>query len=138
MTSHEHYEAQESVEPNPSPAAATGSKNLKMPREIKESDWKILRRLHPLALERLCERVLAEIERVSHDNGRSFHQRYLDTFKIIVQRDREMGRIFDDLKRSNALMMLAQMRVNGLLIDDEFSTLSPETRGAIELLLGTG
>ena len=109
-----------------------------MPREIKESDWKILRRLHPLALERFCERVLAEIERVTHENGRSFHQRYIETFTIVEQRDREMGRIFDDLKRSTALTMLAQLRANGLLAEDECSSLSPETRSALELLLGIG
>jgi hypothetical protein len=28
---------------------------LNMSREIKEADWKVLRRLHPLALERFCE-----------------------------------------------------------------------------------
>jgi hypothetical protein len=34
-------------------------------REIKkEPDWKVLRRVHPLALERFCERVSAEIDRV--------------------------------------------------------------------------
>src|SRR5437763_151822 len=35
--------------------------------EIKEPDWKVLRRVHPLALERFCERVLAEIDRVTHE-----------------------------------------------------------------------
>jgi hypothetical protein len=35
-------------------------------REIEEPDWKVLRRVHPLALERFCERVLAEIDRASH------------------------------------------------------------------------
>jgi hypothetical protein len=109
-----------------------------MSREIKEADWKVLRRLHPLALERFCERVLAEIARVKQDDARSFHQRYLDTFEIVERRDREMARIFDDLKRSNALTMLAQMRSTGLLMEDEFSSLSPETRSAVELLLGTG
>jgi hypothetical protein len=49
-----------------------------------------------------------------------------------------MARIFDNLKRSNALTMLAQMRSKGLLMDDEYSSLSPETRSAIESLLGTG
>jgi hypothetical protein len=67
---------------------------------IKEADWKVLRRLHPLALERFCERVLAEIESIRHDNARSFHQRYLDIFQIIKRRDQEMGCIFDDPKRS--------------------------------------
>jgi hypothetical protein len=48
-----------------------------------------------------------------------------------------MGRIFDDLKRPNALMMLAQMRANGVLTGAEFSSLIPETRTAIGLLLGS-
>jgi len=30
---------------------------MTMPHEIKEADWKVLRRLHPLALERFSERV---------------------------------------------------------------------------------
>jgi hypothetical protein len=46
-----------------------------------------------------------------------------------------MARIFDNLKRSNALTMLVQMRSQGLLTADEYAGLSPETRSAIELLL---
>ena len=107
-----------------------------MPRSIAEADWKVLRRVHPLALERYCERVLAEIERITHNRGHSTHQRYLDIFKIIEQRDREMARIFDDPKRSNSLTMLARMRSDGLLTEDEFASLSPETRSAIEMLMG--
>ena len=106
-----------------------------MAREIPESDWKVLRRLHPLALERFCERVLAEIEHAKNKNARSSHQRYLDIFKIVERRDREIASIFDNLKRSNALTMLAQMRANGLLMEDEFSSLSPETRSIVQLLL---
>jgi hypothetical protein len=107
-----------------------------VPRTIAEADWKVLRRVHPLALERFCERVLAEIEHVTHNSAQSAHQRYLDIFKI-VKRDREMASIFNDPKRSKALTMLARMRSEGLLMTDEFSSLSPETRSAIELLLGT-
>jgi hypothetical protein len=44
-----------------------------------------------------------------------------------------MGRIFDDLKRSNRLTMLTQMRANGLLTDEECFSLSAETRNALEL-----
>jgi hypothetical protein len=107
-----------------------------MPRAIAEAYWKVLRRVHPLALERYCGRVLAEIERVTHNRDQSTHQRYLDIYKIIEQRDREMARIFDDPKRSNALTMLARIRSDGLLTEHEFSSLSPETRSAIELLIG--
>ena len=105
-------------------------------REIKESDWKLLRRVHPLALERFCERVLAEIDRVSHDGATSRHGRYLQIFGILQQRDLEMVRLFDNPRRSHALTMLAQIRSQGLLTEDEYSSLSPETRAAIQMLLG--
>jgi hypothetical protein len=104
--------------------------------EIKEPDWKVLRRVHPLALERFCERVLAELDRVSRDGAKGHHARYLQIFRIIQQRDREIARLFDNPRRSQALTMLAQIHSQGLLTEDEFSSLSPETRGAIQMLLG--
>ena len=131
--------AREMKEPGAAVSFALGFDDERVgtvPRTIAEADWKVLRRLHPLALERFCERVLAEIERVTHLSAQSAHQRYLDIFKTIEQRDREIASIFDDPKRSNALTMLARMRSEGLLMEDEFSSLSPETRGAIQLLLG--
>ena len=102
---------------------------------IAETDWKVLRRVHPLALERYCEVVLAEIERAAHNGAQSPHQRYLDIFKIVERRDREMASLFNDPRRSTALTMLARIRAAGFLTEDEFCRLTPETRSAIELLL---
>jgi hypothetical protein len=107
-----------------------------MQRQIPESDWKALRRMHPLALERYCERVLGEIDRARQDSARSFHRRYLDIFEIVERRDREIAGIFNDLKRSNAFSMLARMHGNKLLSDEELSSLSEDTRAAIDMLLG--
>jgi len=91
--------------------------------------------LHPLAVERFCEGVLAEVDRVMHNRTEGAHQRYLDIFRIMERRDREMAGLFNDLKRSQGLMMLARIRSAGLLTEEEFSNLSPETRGLIQLLL---
>jgi hypothetical protein len=109
-----------------------------MPREIKESDWKVLRRLHPVALERFCGRVLTEIGSVMNDDARNSHERYLNIFKIVAHRDREIARIFDDLKRSRAPTMLAEMCSVGLLTEDELSGFSPETRSVIDMLRRNG
>src|SRR5258708_18066826 len=106
--------------------------------EIKDHDWKLLRRVHQLALERFCERILAEIDRVLRDGATNHHARYLQIFTILQQRDPEMARLFDNPRRSHALTMLAQIRSQWLLTEDEFSSLSPETRGAIQMLLGAG
>lgn len=107
-----------------------------MTTEIKESDWKLLRRVHPLAVERFCERVLGEIDRVVGDTARSRHERYLQIYKLMQHRDLEMARLFNDPKRSKALTMIANIRAEGLMTDEEFSSLSDETRQAIDMLLG--
>lgn len=101
------------------------------PHDIKESDWRTLRRLQPLALERLCKRVLDEIGSVQHDSARTFHQRYLDIYRTVEQHDRGMAAIFNDVRRSNAMVKLALMRSSGLLEEPEIASFSEETRAAI-------
>lgn len=106
-----------------------------MTREIKEVDWKLLRQLHTLAIERFCEGVLAEIEGIKADEAKSFHQRYLDIFALIDRRDKEIAQTFDGLRRSNAFFQLAAIKFRNLLTEDEFSRFSEETRSIIEMLL---
>ncbi len=79
--------------------------------------------------------MLSEIERVTHNSAESPHQRYLDIFKIVERCDREVASIFNHPKRSNALAVLARIRAAGLLAEDDFSGLSPETRSGVKLLL---
>ena len=47
-----------------------------MTREFPESDWKLFRQLHPLALDRFCARVLSEMSSLATDAGRTNHQLY--------------------------------------------------------------
>jgi hypothetical protein len=105
-------------------------------RQIKESDWKILRKLHRIALERFCERVLEEIDRIKSDSTKSFHEKYLDIYDVTRRRDKEMARIFDNLRRSVAFEQLALMKGYGLLTEEELSQFSQETRNLVEVLLG--
>lgn len=102
-----------------------------MPRAIKESDWKLFRQLHPIALERFCQRVLGEIVHAAADTGKSAHQRYLDVFRLIERRDKELAHAFDDLRRSTALTQIAIIQSHGLLTEEEFSRFSPETRNVV-------
>jgi len=107
-----------------------------MTRQIKETDWKLLRQMHPIVLERFCQRALSEVQSISTDSAKSFHQRYLDIFNVIQNRDKDMARTFDDSRRSTDLIQLAAMRSQDLLTDDEFQRFSEETRTFIEVLLG--
>jgi hypothetical protein len=103
--------------------------------QIRESDWKILRDLKQLALERLCERILGEIAAVAIATSRGAHERYLDVFELIGRRNREIANAFDDLRRSNAIIKLATMRSYGLLTDEEFQRFSDETREIVERIV---
>jgi hypothetical protein len=107
-----------------------------MPPDINETDWKVLRRVHPLALERFCGRVLGEVERIMHNGALSHHERYVEIFNLMQRRDGDIARLFDDPKRSRALTMLARMRSDGVIMQEEFSSLSQQTCNAVHMLIG--
>ncbi len=105
-------------------------------REIKESDWKVFRKLHPVAVERYCERVLAESELLHRDPTRSAHERYLALYQLFREHDKELARLFDDFRRSTSLFQIAAIKGRGLLTDEEFAQFSEETRNVVAALLG--
>ena len=93
-----------------------------------ESDWKTLSRLKPLALDRLCQRILQKsggIVARAREGG--CHSAYLDLYKYIHDSDEIMSRCFDDWKRSQALNILINWRSENLLTEDEFAAFSSET-----------
>lgn len=107
-----------------------------MTRKILESDWKLLRQFHKVALERFCQGVLAEIEGITADQGKDFHQRYLDIFQVVQHRNKAIADTFEHSRRSVALFQLTSMRSRGLLTEEEYLQFSAETREVVELFLG--
>ena len=107
-----------------------------MSRGIAESDWRVLRELHPVALDRFCQRILKEIASVSADTSKSNHQRYRAIYGLIDRRDREIAAAFNDMRRSMAELRILSLRKHGLLTDEEFGRFSKETRDAVQRILG--
>jgi uncharacterized DUF497 family protein len=81
-----------------------------MSRDIAESDWRVLRELRPLALERLCERALDEIRTVSAEVGKTFHERFRAVYGLVERRNDDIARAFDAPRRSQAFFQLALMK----------------------------
>lgn len=101
-----------------------------------ESDWKSLSRLKPLALDRLCQRILQKAGSVLDPMQEGGHHRaYLDLYKYIHTGDEKIANCFNDWRRSQALNILASWRLEKLLTDEEFNTFSPETRAMVEVYL---
>ena len=101
--------------------------------DIKESDWKIFRRLHGIALERYCQRVLDEVKLATVCDD-SFHDCYLKLYRLMQERDRTMARAFDDLSRSTALLRLVNILNEGLLTDEELKEFSQEFQRRIKTI----
>jgi lipid II:glycine glycyltransferase (peptidoglycan interpeptide bridge formation enzyme) len=107
-----------------------------MHHPIKESDWKLLRELRPLALNRFCQRVLDEVDRLTAEVGKTSHERYLAVFKLLQKRDKELADAFDDPRRSRAIWQLGHIARHKLLTEEEFARFSSETRELLLFRLG--
>ncbi|KAF0219155.1 MAG: hypothetical protein FD174_2241 [Geobacteraceae bacterium] len=105
-------------------------------RDIRESDWKHYRNLHPILLDRYCQQVLQEVGGICSKAGKSSHQRYLDLYKTIERRDHEMGQLFDNPKRSNALFQIMAINSRGLFTTEEFSQFSQDLQEIVARFRG--
>jgi hypothetical protein len=106
-----------------------------MSQQIPESDWKTLRELKPMLLERFCRRVLADVTQMANNNSETYHERYSRIFRLLQEGDDDLARAFDDIRRSNAIQKLTAIRMLGLLDDEEFVRFRPETRTLIDELV---
>ena len=106
-----------------------------MNRTIAEADWKLLRKLQPIALARFCQRALDEIELTLNDADKTSHERYLAIYELMGQRDGELAETFDDLRRSNAFFHLARFQLHELLTEKEMAAFSDDARQAVALFL---
>ena len=52
-----------------------------------EADWKNFRQLRELALERFCKRTLDELQPILDNASRTYHDRYLEVFRVLNARD---------------------------------------------------
>ena len=103
-----------------------------MTERINEPDWKVVRGLHTIALERYCQRVIDEARATMDSSDDGYHDRYLKLYDLLRRRDKQLGRIFDPLKRSNAVTLLSAIKRKGLLTEDEWMRVSSETREVVE------
>jgi hypothetical protein len=93
-----------------------------------ERDWKHLRSVHGVALERFCARVLDEAVAMAQDDGRSAHERYLQLFRLVHERNALMAAAFDDLRRSTGLRRLSAMVGLDVLTREELAGFDPDVQ----------
>jgi len=99
-----------------------------------ERDWKVLRQLMPLALDRYCQRTLEDVERVLADRTAGAHACYRSIHRVLGERDVDLASAFDDMRRSQAIFRVREIRRLGLFEPAEYARFSEETRASVERL----
>jgi hypothetical protein len=101
-----------------------------------ESDWKNLREIRERALSRFCTRALdgvrTKIQRSDLQNDA--HNSFLAVYRYIDSRDKELGRLFNDWRRSTALRTLMGWVQSGIVTEKEFESFSESTKRLVREL----
>ena len=109
--------------------AATAAQTAETCTSFSEHDWRLLKSVHRVALERCCTRVLEECASILREKD-SAHERYLRLYQLMKARDDSIAEAFNDLRRSTAVQRLAAMIVLEAVTDEEFSEFSLSAREA--------
>jgi hypothetical protein len=102
--------------------------------QIPEKDWKVWKPLFEVALNRFCDRTLQEAARYAAGEGTP-HERYLELFRYVKRKDKELAEVFDYFSRSKALIQIALAAKKNLITPEELAAFSDETRDAIASML---
>lgn len=96
-----------------------------------EADWKTLRKMKDALVRRASTRALERIESIVSNREADPHTNYLELWRVLRHEDEMIGRMLDDLKRSNARLKLSEMFRNNLLTTREIEAFIQETRDRI-------
>jgi len=77
-------------------------------------------------------RFFATANTICADTSLSAHARYQRLFRWLQQREREIAAVFDDPRRSTAVLSFRQMRHLGLIMEADLAELSVGFRAQTE------
>ena len=98
---------------------------------MNESEWKKFKKLKEKCLQKYCNTVLDEANAIYSLSSKSSHEKYIDLYRLMRERDKELGRAFNGLSRSSAQGQLFMMYQMGLVEEHELDVFEPETKDHI-------
>lgn len=107
--------------------------------DFKESDWKYMRSMKKTLLDRLCNRILDNIQAESNVVKREpdVHEQYLKVYRLIKKWDKIVADCFDDWSRSNLIFNILFLIKHQVITDAEIEQLSDETKKQLKFHLDT-
>jgi hypothetical protein len=106
-----------------------------MINEIKESDWKYLKKLKPILLERACANINKEAQLIlENKENRDQYQVYLELYDHFQKKDDMIADCFDDYRRSTAKRKILRLVDYGIMSEDELQGFSDDTKEFVEVM----
>jgi hypothetical protein len=104
---------------------------------IKESDWKYLRDLKKPLLDRLCNRILDNIQAECSPERREpdVHEQYIKIYRLIKKWDKTVADCFNNWRRSDLILNILFLIKHQVMTDEEIDQLSADTKEQIKLYL---
>jgi hypothetical protein len=104
-------------------------------RTIPERDWKLLRSLKDRALNDACSRIFDAVEKIAKKMDGREHEAYLELWKLLKKQDDLIALMFNDFKRSTAVLKLAVWRQECLVSEGDFALFTEETREIVKKII---
>ncbi len=83
----------------------------------------------------LCDRILNDATKLIAGTAPNSHAKYIQLYKLITSRDKVLGSIFNDWKRSNFYPILTGLVAEKLVSPAELQSYSAQTQEVVSTLL---
>ncbi len=105
---------------------------------IPEHEWRRIKDMKPAVLDRVCKAILESLRaKIAISSTEEIHHnQYINIYRWLDDKDKEISNGFNDLKRSNAYYLLAYWVRNYWITLQEFNSLSKETKAKVLFLAG--
>jgi hypothetical protein len=108
-----------------------------MQEHLPEQDWKRWQQLAPTLLNRFCDSVVTKAAGFSTGQPKG-HESFLALYGFVADSNETIAIVFDNRRRSSALLQMAAAVVRGMMSESELRSFSERTQERIRSIASFG
>jgi hypothetical protein len=105
-------------------------------KDLPESDWRLLRNMKDTLLQRASRTAIERVRGIVIGPDDDPHKIYLELYSALHSEDEKIAHMFNDMRRSTAILRLAQMIRYGVVRPDELQGFTQETQDRANEMAG--